>query len=336
VPLHKVAPEISEKTCQIVTHAMAYLPENRFSSYDEMIQLLSSALKQAKNQAANPTSAQRSRSNKPNKILLGSAAIAVTAIITTFALWPQPKPNKQGGSPSGPPNTPTPTPPLNTSNDIAQAYRDGRQHLKDKTYDKSAAEFTRLFQNASVQEPSRTWAGMESIISHYLNSDSKQARKQAQEILQHFRDNAESTSHIGTILPEILNQLASLSPVDPSQTKDDGARQVIAAMLGGLKNWEQGLLAPAAECFKLAASCKLSADEQWASTYQQVASDYLSDYHILTGPLFEDFPKTDEGCKKTIEALNEESNKLKTRGRARFNVRAWQIDIARHAKTLQP
>lgn len=336
VPLHKVAPEISEKTCQIVAHAMAYLPENRFSSYDEMIQLLSSAHKQAKNQASNPTSPQRSRNSKPNKILLTSAALAVTAIITTFALWPQPKHGNQGGTPGGQPNNPAPNPPLNTSNEIAQAYREGKQHLKEKTYDKSAAEFARLFQNSSVQEPSRTWAGMESIISHYLNSDSRQAREQAREIQKHCKDNAESTSHIGTKLPEILNQLESLRPIDPAQTEDDGARQVIAAMLGGLKNWEQGLLDPAAECFKLAASCKLSADEQWAGTYQQVASDYLNDYHILTGPLFEDFPKTDEDCKKTVEALNEELNKIKTRGRARFNVRAWQIDIARHAKTLQP
>lgn len=334
IPLHKAAPEISEKTCQIVAHAMAYNPENRFSSYNEMIQLLSSALKQAKNQASNPTSAQRSRNKKQNKILPASAAVAVIAIITTYALWPQPK----SGSQAPPPNSQSnnSAPPLNTSNDIAQAYREGRQHLKEKVYEKSAAEFTRLFQNASVQEPSRSWAGMESVISHYLNSDSKQARERARDILKYFKDNANSTSHIGTKLPEILNQLESLSPVDPPQTKDDGARQVIAAMLGGLKNWEQGLLDPAAECFRNAASSKLSADDQWASTYQLIASDYLNDYHILTGPLFEDFPKTEQDCTKTVEALNEELIKLKTRGRARFNVRAWQIDITRHAKTLKP
>lgn len=334
IPLHKVAPEISEKTCQIVAHAMAYHPEDRFSSYDEMIQLLNSALKQAKNQAANPKAAQRSRGMRPRKALLIPAAAAVVAA-ALIALWPRPEP--QAGPPRPQPNpVSTGTPVPNDANDIAQTYREARRHLQAKTYEQSALEFARLFQNPSLQEPSRTWAGMESIISHYLNSDTSLARRQTRDIQKHLRENAASTSQVGPKIPEILDQLEALGPVDPSNTRDEGARQVIAAMIGGLKNWEQGLLEPAAECFRLAASSELSADEQWAGTYQDIAADYLSDYQILTGPLFADFPKTPDDCKAVGEALNEELNKLKTRGRARFNVRAWQIDIARHAKMLKP
>jgi hypothetical protein len=100
-------------------------------------------------------------------------------------------------------------------------------------------------------------------------------------------------------------------------------------MLAGLKNWDQGLLDEAAACFNAVAAVQLPPDDGWAALYQKMAADFLHDYHVLSGELFTVEPADRAGCEKTITQLDEAMASLKTRGRSRFNVRAWQLDLKR-------
>jgi hypothetical protein len=102
-------------------------------------------------------------------------------------------------------------------------------------------------------------------------------------------------------------------------------------MLAGLKNWEQGMPDQAAACFTAVVAIKLPPDDRWAGIYQKLAADYLSDYQILCGPLFTHQPADKAGCETAIRELEAALASLKTRGRARFNVRAWQLDLVRQA-----
>ena len=105
-------------------------------------------------------------------------------------------------------------------------------------------------------------------------------------------------------------------------------------MLAGLKNWEQGMLDQAAVCFTTLVSAKLSQDDQWVAIYQSLAKDYLDDHKRLSGPLFTQVPADKAGCEAAIAELDMVLVSLKTRGRAKFNVRAWQLDLARRAKLM--
>ncbi|MDP5006764.1 MAG: serine/threonine protein kinase, partial [Verrucomicrobiales bacterium] len=71
VPLGKIDPELSIATCAIVDRAMAYSPEDRFGSYDEMISALQSALKRLNSSASGVSessgSASRRRALKKRK-----------------------------------------------------------------------------------------------------------------------------------------------------------------------------------------------------------------------------------------------------------------------------
>jgi hypothetical protein len=106
-------------------------------------------------------------------------------------------------------------------------------------------------------------------------------------------------------------------------------------MLAGLKNWEQGVLAEAAAFFSAVADAKLPADATWMIVYQDLAGDYLADHQVLTSAVFEKLPEDPAACKAAVDLLDAALLTLKTRGRARFNVRAWQLDLTRHAKLLE-
>ena len=55
---------------------------------------------------------------------------------------------------------------------------------------------------------------------------------------------------------------------------------------------------------------------------------------MLSGAVFEKLPADIAGCEAAVAELDKILATLKTRGRARFNVRAWQLDLAKHAKLL--
>ena len=155
--------------------------------------------------------------------------------------------------------------------------------------------------------------------------------------MEHARALSPNTAGVGADLLETLAQLDRLPPLPapPLDTVITNASQVIATMLAGLKNWEQGLLEPAADCFSVVVAAKLPGDDSWATIYQKLAADYLSDYKLLCSPLFASPPADKVACAKAISELDAAAATIKTRGRAKFNLRAWQLDLARQVRLAE-
>jgi serine/threonine protein kinase len=340
VSLSIAEPSISADTCRIVERAMAYHPNDRFNSYEEMIADLTSALSHIKSGRSESIGAVRQRrANKKRgerMLILGGAAIVVAAAGITFWWANRSKPEP---IPHAPPIVDTPAPPAvepDTSAEIAKSYREARAAVEAKDYEKAEREFATLHHNAAVQEPTRTWAGAEAVLAAFLDGRTPDARREGRELLDHVRSLPENSNRIGAELIGTLEKLGSLPPL--AEPKPDsaggGASRVIATMLAGLKNWEQGLSDPAAACFSAVISSKLPNDEKWAEIYQKLAADYLADHQTLAHPVFSKLPTTKADCDSAIDQLNTLLTTLKTRGRARFNLRAWQLDLARHASLL--
>jgi eukaryotic-like serine/threonine-protein kinase len=336
VPLSLVEPSVSSETCRIVEKAMAHDPNSRFGSYDEMIASLNTALnhlKKGRTETKGSVKERRARKkrNERNTILVGAAVIIIAVVVTVWALK-QPAPQKTAALP---PVVETVPPPVaaDTSAEIAKSYREARAAVEIMDYAKAASAFSTLLNNPAVQEPTRSIAGVESVLAAFLDGRPSDARTQARETLNHIRSLPDGSTHLGRELIDTLGKLNGLTPIkDPADSSSGGAAKVISAMLAGLKNWEQGLLGPAAACFTAVANAKLPQDDNWAAIYQSRASDYLADYKLITSPVFDSLPHYPEECAAAIKQLDALLGSLKTRGRARFNVRAWQIDLLRHAK----
>lgn len=343
IPLSAADAAISAETCGIVEKAMAYHPSERFGSYDALIASLAVSLSHLKSGRPEPTERITKRRAEKKRRERKTAIIGAVAILvaTAAALWWLNQPEPEAApvpevvvTPPADDGSPSTLPDADAYADISRNYREARAALASREFETAAARFRDLLNNPTLEEPTRTWAGLESVLAHFLNGHPADARDQARETKTHMRLLPEGARRISGGLVEILDQLGDLPAVPAPDSPEAGAPRVIAAMLAGLKNWEQGMTGPAADCFRVAASAILPPEDQWAAVYQEFAADYLSDHEVLGTPVFNVTPADKAACKAAIDELDEIHASLKTRGRARFNVRAWQLDLARRAKRL--
>lgn len=341
IPLHAANPDITDETCRVITRAMAHKSDDRFSSYDELISSLTISLNHLQNGSftTSRTSAKR-RSDRKRKEMIAiifSIVAVIAAMVIGIASSNRGKPAAHVAPPT--PLVENPIPPVTTdrSAEIGKNYRDAHAAMVAKDYEKAINAFMPLLRDDAVQEPTRTWTGVQAVVAAYLLGNSVEARLLANEVLEHAR--SQPTSSISKELLEILEKLPQMEPLAVPYQDDSsagGVSRVMVCMLAGLKNWEQGMLELAAKCFIAAEPVRLSADESsWASIYQPLASDYLADYQTLSGSVFTEIPSDTLGIQDAIRNLDALLSTLKTKGRAHFNVRAWQLDLARKAKLLE-
>ncbi|MES2920373.1 MAG: serine/threonine-protein kinase [Verrucomicrobiota bacterium] len=343
VPLGTADPSLSAATCAIVERAMAYDPKDRFTSYDEMIAMLEVALKRVKSGAAGASETsgsaakRRARKKQGELITLAVAGVVLLAAVSGGIWWvtrKDPSVNlKKPVALVNPPIIPEATSAATT--DIAKSYREARAAVADRDFEKAAAGFVKLLENPEVQEPTRTWAGVEAVVATYLNGKPGDARIRAKATSDHAESVPEQSRIHGGVI-RMLGKVPRLPaiPVKDIDSSASDAPHVMAWLLAGLKDWEQGLTGEAAGWFAAVAAAKVSADDSWLAIYQGIASDYLADRQTLSSAVFEKLPADIAGCEAAVAELDKILEKLKTRGRARFNVRAWQLDLAKHAKLL--
>jgi hypothetical protein len=326
LPLGAVDTTISKATCRIVDRAMAYDPGGRFSSYDELIQDLSKSLEDLISGRAHvPTEVPK----RPKWMILVAAGVLVVSA-ASIAAWiaTRPAPEPVTITPRREiPNTTVPDG-VDHAAEISRSYRAAREAAGAGNFQTAEREFGALHDNPRVQEPTRSWAGVESLLSAYLDARAEDAVKRAAKVRNHLATLPASHPLAGPQWQNLLDGLDDFRPLAVEEARSP-ASALAAAMLAGLKDWDQGLLEHAAGCFKTAVAIKLPPEEEWASFYQQIAGDYLHDHRILSGGLFTVEPADRAGCEETITRLDETLAALKTRGRARFNVRAWQLDLKR-------
>jgi hypothetical protein len=169
---------------------------------------------------------------------------------------------------------------------------------------------------------------VEAVLAAFLDDRGEHALRRCRKLREHLRALPSSHPLAGPHWDKLLEGMEDLRPVAVPEAASP-ASTLAAAMLAGLKDWDQGMLDKAAACFNTVAAVKLPPEDEWAAFYQKIAADYEHDYGVLSGELFTMEPADREGCVKTIKRLDEVLATLKTEGRARYNVRAWQLDLKR-------
>jgi eukaryotic-like serine/threonine-protein kinase len=341
VPLSTVNPQLTLETCRIVERAMAYQPQARFSSYDEMISKLELALKHLSaggdRSETLAKSAKRSAKKKQQTTIRVAAACLVSLVVLGLAGWwftrevvpPVIAPTVVASAPVLPESDPS------AAIDIARSYREARAAVESRDFSKAAEGFRKLAVNPDLQEPTRSWAGVEAVLVSFMDGQSETARSFAAAAVTHC-ESVPAESRLGEYLLTLLKQVQAI-PAIPAKDLDTSAKdatRVMGWMLAGMKNWDQGLLNEAAPYFQAVADAALAKDEALLGTYQGLARDYLADYKHLSGSVFGGFPPDAAGCTAAIAELDTLLTQLKTRGRGRYNIRAWQLNLARHGKSL--
>lgn len=337
IPLREVAPFVSESTCRIIERAMAYNPAGRYKSYDELISDLTQALSDLKSGKVVSTHEPRSGRGKKRRALLAIAAGCAVVVVAGVVWFSMKKPVVEPVVEISRPEPVVTIPPTDGADlviEITQNYREGSAAMEAGDFELAEKRFRELYANPRVQEPTRSWAGMQALLAALLDARPRDANSQTKLIREHLLGLAETHPLAGDDWDALLGKMGGLWPV-PSTEASASAASVVANMLAALKNWDQGLLDEAAECFRAASSVSLPEGDAWAAVYQKQALLYLDDYQVLSGPLFEAEPSSAAECTTLIDRLDEALSVMKTRGRARFNTRCWQLDLKRQQKHFE-
>ncbi len=362
VPLDQAAPWLGMETCAVIDRAMAYDPGGRFRSYEELISALQSALRHAESAAARqppPTSGhpagsaragrmqRRSKSRRiAERVGMGIGMLAVVAAIG-FGVWWINKPdaddsgsgNGNAGSGDGnqgkqPPDDDKASTNPDAGVKIGRDYAAARNALVGKNYPDAEARFAALLGMPKVPEPTATLAGVESAIAALLDGRSSDARVRAAAVSKHVSGLDPSSDSACRVLGAAADLVADLKPDPPAETPPGTPAELAAALLLALKNWEQGCHQQAVGWFEQVAA-SAAGDDEWASVYRKLAENYLADHKVLTATDYDTLPDTISGCEEFKIRLDDGLKQLQTRGRAAYNLRQRQLQLARQARDLQ-
>ncbi len=346
IPLKKVAPTLLDETCAVIDRAMAYEPNKRFSSYDEMIAGLQTALKIARGDAVKDSDGvtrserrEQLRARKRRSMLLIASAVAISvAGVSTLILLNQsePKPAKSASKSLT----------VDTGDDgksespreIASRYAGARNSMEKGNFEKAGKMFSALLNDNNVQEPTRTWSGLQSVVAALMDGRMDLAKKYSAATEAHISSGPAGLDPgflVGT--RPVLSQISNYGFI-PAETLDLGAtgkERFMGYFIAALTNWENGGLDQSVSLFKSIANEQTLADDTVLNWYQKIAKNYLADHRALaTGAMNAD-PKTEKECRDAIGNLDQKLALLKTNGRARFNIRARQLDFARLEKSIK-
>jgi hypothetical protein len=343
-PLAKAAPWISADTCAVVDRAMAHEPAQRFRSYDDLLAALETARQRLASAPALPGPARKgaaATARRPGPDVGERVAVAGASLLVVAALgfggWWVMKPE--------PPPAVVKLPPLPVAVDppdaasavrAGQAYREAGDALAAGDPAKARSLFAEVRDLPGVLQPTGAWAAGEAVLCSFLEGKPGQARKDARAAAEHLQQARELDAGIRTVLLDALAKADDLGGIArESDAPAATGPQLLAALIFGLKNWEQGMPDAARPHFDAVLASEASGADAWVGTYQEIVRGYLADADRLAALTPERLPESAAACRKLAGELESARAGLKTRGRAPFNLDALRQDLEIRARMLE-
>jgi serine/threonine protein kinase len=344
IPLNRAAPDLLEETCAVIDRAMAYDPAKRFTSYDEMIAALHTALKVANGEAVGSGAGTKAlkrtelrRRKQRNTAIATASAVLLLAVVGGVIAW---KSSDQSGKSKPKPKPGTLAVDADEGTDnahrIASRYLSARSAMERGDLKVAETRFAALLNDNAVQEPTRTWAGLEAVVAALMDGRMGDARKHASAARNHIKETSggSASGFQEGVLP-VLDKFSGPGFFDHNGMKPgvEGAFHM-GRLIAALSNWERGGLDQALPILQAFASEPSLSDDGVLSYYQKAAKGYLRDYDKLTSGPLDAAPATPAACRDTIGELDGLLKTVETKGRARFNIRARQLDLEKLERVL--
>ncbi|BCX50186.1 hypothetical protein HAHE_40940 [Haloferula helveola] len=334
-PLAKVASWLDPATCEVIDRCMAYDPKGRFRTYEDLIAAMRDAQQMVRQRPPAPQktavpvpslqSKKRSGGAKAGIALAWLAVLVAVGVAAKVIFGSGSKP--PGGAGGGADDTVNPGPIAvggsNAGAGVARTYREAGEALSAHDFATAAKKFAEVRDNPGVLEPTGSWAACEVVVMNYLDGRSGDADREIVRAIAHIEKARGLNRQLRDRLLEALGDLRRFPPIAPDESKGRGGADELVAILGGLKNWEQGTLGAAEPLLRKVAESSTGGGNAWLKPYADLAKDYLSDLGTLRRNEPKRFNLGASGCRERIEELKNVEGSLKTKGRARFNVGVW-------------
>ncbi len=327
IPLSLVMPSLSKGICDVVEKAMAFDPNDRYAGYDEIIHALEDTYARMKSkitgavQISGVVAKEEAREQRRLLSALLFCLVFLSAATVGAYVWSKNEIPVRGLDESWVRRSPQLQQTPQVVPVLAKDYRSARSKLEARDFKGAALGFSQIAADASVPEPTRSWAGVEAMVAHYLEGQPRLALEEANRVQAHITAMPERPGLPNQVFIDILNKVMLPEPIPVKwlSVSNSDASSSMGWLIAGLKNWNQGASVEAVGYFSALATAKVPKDSEWVSWHQQIAKDYLADYKILSAAVFHDTPNNIAECRIAIQQLEEISRRLKTRGVAVAN-----------------
>ena len=301
VSLHTAAPDISSPTVFTIHRAMAYCPEERHASYDELIDHLEYAKAQLIQTASDVRrSAARTVDKDETGGLFGYVNLAAISFMAAFGLvvlthgkQPDHSPAKQGKAIATPassrPGAPQSAPVIRggkPSESNEWKFSEIRRLIVSGELDTALANLKQLEANEWLKQPMRNWVLVLEGLTSYLNNTAWEGKNV-------FARISDSGSPSGT--PHQARQAAFLVDLGRTMVSDAPLPENIAKLYTtqdfepialfalALKHWDAGQFDRAAGLFRAFSASAPEGKWRWIADFKPVAKRHLEDFNAFHG-----------------------------------------------------
>ena len=299
--LAAAAPGLRRETVRVINRMVAPDPQQRFASYDELIDELEKAC-----DALNPSGKKAKR----RKLTL--VALVLVAILSGAGLYfykVQSAKLAQAASMSGQAEEET----------LRRLYDEARRDLVAGKYDSARTTFARLATEAQGKQPLLNWIRLHRGLANLLRGYTTQARQAFQELESAgpFSTKPEDAALANFFVQTARTMNAPKSvPAGASTVPAPQSPEAFTLFLFAMKDWQQSDFPNAAALLEQFAQSGSAGAYSWINDYKPLAQKFLTDYR-----LYADWKKqpqdlrTVEQIEKALTGLRAAQGKLQLRGR---------------------
>ncbi|MCB1086454.1 MAG: serine/threonine protein kinase [Verrucomicrobiae bacterium] len=317
--VHAGAP-VSAATIKLIDKMMAYKPDARFKTYDDLLAAIEETQAKLPGNASSRARRKNALGNEKQGLgtlgWLGIAGGAIALVGILIAVI--------GGNKNGSGNLPDS---LNGGTgervmaagqeNIASRYTQGRDLLLAGRAQEALVTFTDLLKSEDLKQPTRAWtefnAGLAKLLggatSGMIVSDSPPAEEGAVEPDQAVAEFVRKAARLINDPLPVLPEAASGFPPNSQES--------IALLAFGVKNWNHGEFGSAIGFFDAFAASNPPSDVSWIAAYRSLAEPYRADNALLKNLAKPSISQSDEELAALKGKLATVAGSLKTRGGAR-------------------
>jgi tRNA A-37 threonylcarbamoyl transferase component Bud32 len=295
------APGLRRETVRVINRMVAPDPQQRFASYDELIEHLDKA-----RDALNPSGKKAKRRN------LMLAALGLIMVLSGVGLYfykVQSARLAKAASMSGQAEEET----------LRRLYDEARRDLIAGKYDSARNTFARLANEAQNKQPLLNWIRLHRGLANLLRGYTTQARQAFQELESAgpFSTKAEDAA-LANFFVQTARTMNAPNPVAAGTTvlPNPQGPEAFNLFLFAIKDWQISDFANAGALLEQFARSESTGFYSWINEYKPLAQKFLTDYRVYAEwkKQPQDFG-TAEQIETALKTLRAAQGKLQLRGR---------------------
>ncbi len=285
VSLQTFAPDISSPTSYVINRTLAKNPDDRYQSYDELIEHLEYARTKLLENTFNPRQpkARVVVEGEEQQTILGYVMMGVIGIlvlagilffvfrekIATHGLTPEERERRRI---------------MRVSVSTDEGYRSARRLIADGQAQNAVPLLWNLGRRGNVEEPLKSWILLHSGIASYITHLKTGAAEAFTELGERpIFSTQPADERLANFFPEVARMVAREAPLREDIIADYETTEFepLGLFVYGLKEWENGRFEISEKLFQAFLASTPQGQWEWISQYKPIAQRYVDDYQLV-------------------------------------------------------